>query len=67
MTFDRNATAQSGARQEGTTALAQMHGQLHELEDLLRTMFADVVQTAIASEFDRFMRDSHGCRSVRAQ
>jgi len=55
MTFDRNATAQSGARQEGTTALAQMHGQLHEPEDLLRTMFADVVQTAIASEFDRFM------------
>jgi putative transposase len=51
MTFDRKATAHGGVRQEGTTALAQIRPP----EDLLRTMFRDVVQTAIASEFDRFM------------
>lgn len=58
MTFDRKATARSGEGQEGmdsSHSMARLHEQLRPPEDLLRTMFADVVQTAIASEFDRFM------------
>lgn len=51
MTFDRKATARSGSEQEGSTSLARLHAP----EELLRTMFAEVLQTAVASEFERFM------------
>jgi len=49
MTFDRKATARSGVEQGAAAP------QLHAPEEVLRTMFADVLQTAVATEFTRFM------------
>lgn len=51
MTFDRKTTDRRGGEQEGGNALVPLHGP----EELIRTMFAEVLQTAVASEFERFM------------
>ncbi len=52
MTFDRKTTTRRGGEQEvtGTPAVP-----LHAPEEVLRTMFAEMLQTAVASEFNRFM------------
>ncbi len=52
MTFDRKTTARRGGEQEVTGTLAV---PLHAPEEVLRTMFAEMLQTAVASEFNRFM------------
>lgn len=51
MTFDRKTTA----RRAGEQGRPVSGIQLHAPEEVLRTMFAEVLQAAIASEFERFM------------
>lgn len=49
MTCDRKATARRGVEQGAAAP------PLQAPEEVLRTMFAEVLQTAVASEFERFM------------
>lgn len=49
MTFDRKSTLPRGAEQDATLT------RLHAPEELLRTMFADMLQSAVTTEFERFL------------